>query len=114
MRASQFICTQAWEQCNAANENNAQGQEQCTKNIKDHCGTLTPVIPSGSSASSSSGSASGSSPTGSANGSQTGSATAPSATGTSPAVKGAAAAHHAFLLGNGAAIVAAVGLAALL
>lgn len=38
-----FICQEAYSLCISANANNATGQEACTDDIEDQCGTLDPA-----------------------------------------------------------------------
>lgn len=40
---SQFVCQQAFQDCNEANVGNAKGQANCTTSIQDNCGTLDPA-----------------------------------------------------------------------
>lgn len=94
----QFICEQAFQDCIAENANDQKGQEGCTKNIKNQCGTLDPnkadTGDSGPSTTTASKTASSGSPTG---------------TGSSPSTTTTdnAAPMNAVVLGNSAAVVAA-------
>ncbi|KAJ9156988.1 hypothetical protein NKR19_g3952 [Coniochaeta hoffmannii] len=109
-----FVCNQAFEDCIASNVGNKTGQDACTTNIKDNCGTLDPndfVAGSGDSSSSSSSASTTSGPTGTG-----ASSTSPTATGSGGATTSASqnAAPTAAYLGNGAAVFAAGIFAALL
>ena len=89
----QFICEEAYKECNDANVGNANGQTNCTNSIKKKCGTLDPNKADVG------GGASGT-------GKPSGTSTGPSSTSTSKA----AAPTNFYYYGNGAA--AAVGLLA--
>ncbi|KAL2017706.1 hypothetical protein VTK56DRAFT_1731 [Thermocarpiscus australiensis] len=102
-----FICEQAYADCIAANTGNARGQDNCTKTIKDHCGTLDPnkaQVGGGSSETTTS------SPSTTATHAASGASHAPSSATSTAAAAPTNAAH----IGNGVALVAAGLFAALL
>lgn len=106
----QFVCQQAFTDCNNANVGDANGQKNCTTSIQDKCGMLDPA--DYSAAPSSTGD-SGSSETASSTASGTASSTAESSAGASSSPSAAAAAANIQNLGTGA-LAAGMGILAYL
>jgi len=96
-RPAQFVCQQAFEDCNLAHTGDASGQRNCTSSIKNQCGSIDPnkAVIGGGGGSSSSSSASG-----------TASPTAGGSSQSTSSSKAAAAPTNFQQFGNGAAAVA--------
>jgi hypothetical protein len=103
----QFICQQAFTDCNLANVGNKTGQDACITDIQSKCGTLDPTKFQGSSGDGSSTTTTSPSGSGTA-------VSSPSSTAQTTSASKAAAPTNAAYLGNGAAVVAAGIFAALL
>lgn len=94
----QFVCQQAFQDCNEANVGNAKGQANCTTSIQDNCGTLDPADYSASPSSTDSSS----SETASATSGGSSSTAEPSSAGASSSSSQAAAPTNVQHLGTGA------------
>jgi hypothetical protein len=104
-----FVCLEAFDECITAHVGDKRGQDACTSDIKNQCGTLDPTKFQGSSSSHSDSSSTSSSASG------TGTPTSnPSGSAPTTSASKAGAAPTAVYLGNGAAVVAAGIFAALL
>lgn len=79
----QFVCQEAFSECNLANVGDSTAQRNCTTSIQDTCGTLDPAKYTAPST------ATTSSATSSATGSSTSAAASSSATSTSASTAGA-------------------------
>ena len=106
---TQFICQQAFEDCNTANVGNAKGQENCTTTIQDNCGKLDPADYSAAPSSTDSGS----SETASATSGGSSSTSTAESSGASSSPSQAAAAVNVQNLGTGA-LAAGMGILAYL